>query len=114
MYSNRFLIKTMQMVGATRWFIAKPINARAVINGLIASGIAIALIWCIVLLVETFRPEFKVLQDNKSLILLFLSHYCFGHYYNFSKHTPGCNKIPAYEIGRFILILHFNKYLWLQ
>lgn len=73
MYSNRFLIKTMQMVGATRWFIAKPINIRAIINGLIASGIAIALIWVAVLLVESFRPEFKVLRDNQSLILLFLT-----------------------------------------
>jgi cell division transport system permease protein len=73
MYSNRFLIKTMQMVGATRWFIAKPINIRAVINGLIASGIAIALIWFVVIMVETFRPEFKVLRDNKSLVLLFLT-----------------------------------------
>ena len=32
MYSNRFLIKTMQMVGATRWFIAKPINIKAIIR----------------------------------------------------------------------------------
>ncbi|MEO7765061.1 MAG: permease-like cell division protein FtsX, partial [Ferruginibacter sp.] len=31
MYSNRFLIKTMQMVGATRGFIARPINIRAII-----------------------------------------------------------------------------------
>ena len=73
MYSNRFLIKTMQMVGATRWFIAKPINIRAIINGLIASGIAILLIWIVVILVESFRPEFKVLRDNKSLIILFLT-----------------------------------------
>jgi cell division transport system permease protein len=72
MYSNRFLIKTMQMVGATRWFIAKPITLRAVINGLIASGIAIALIYAAVIIIESFRPEFKVLRDNKSLILLFL------------------------------------------
>ena len=41
MYSNRFIIKTMQMVGATRWFIAKTINQRAIINGLIAAAIAI-------------------------------------------------------------------------
>ncbi len=33
MYSNRFLIKTMQMVGATRWFIAKPFDRRSIING---------------------------------------------------------------------------------
>lgn len=73
MYSNRFLIKTMQMVGATRWFIAKPINIRAIINGLIASGIAIFLIWGSVLLIEAFRPEFRVLRDTKSLFLLFFT-----------------------------------------
>ena len=72
MYSNRFLIKTMQMVGATRWFIAKPINIRAVINGLISALIAIVLIYTAVILIESIRPEFKALRDNKSMILLFL------------------------------------------
>jgi cell division transport system permease protein len=72
MYSNRFLIKTMQMVGATRWFIAKPVNIRAVINGLIASLIAIAAIWGFILVIEGFVPDFKVLHDSGSLILLFL------------------------------------------
>lgn len=71
MYSNRFLIKTMQMVGATRWFIAKPINVRAIINGLIASGIAIAAIWGTVILIEKFIPDFRLLHDNASLALLF-------------------------------------------
>ena len=71
MYSNRFIIKTMQMVGATRWFIAKPINRRAVINGLIASFIAIAAVYGCVLLIEKFRPEFKILHDNKGLLTLF-------------------------------------------
>ena len=72
MYSNRFLIKTMQMVGATRSFIAKPINKRAVINGFIASIIAIVTIWGTVLLIESFLPDFKLLHDNSGLILLFL------------------------------------------
>ena len=72
MYSNRFLIKTMQMVGATRWFIAKPINQRPILNGLIASGIAIAAIWGTVLLIESFLPDFKLLHDNKGLIMLFI------------------------------------------
>jgi cell division transport system permease protein len=71
MYSNRFIIKTMQMVGATRWFIARPINRRAVINGLIASFIAIGAVWGCVLLIEKFRPEFKVLHDNNGLLILF-------------------------------------------
>ena len=71
MYSNRFLIKTMQMVGATRGFIAKPINQRAVINGLIASGIAIVAIWSSVMLIEGILPDFKLLHDNIGLVLLF-------------------------------------------
>lgn len=72
MYSNRFLIKTMQMVGATRGFIAGPINKRAVINGLIASGIAIIAIWSTVLTIEGIFPDFKLLHDNTGLIYLFL------------------------------------------
>ena len=72
MYSNRFLIKTMQMVGATRWFIAKPVNVRAVINGLIASLIAIGAIWGFILLIESLVPDFKVLHDTKSMLMLFL------------------------------------------
>jgi len=72
MYSNRFLIKTMQMVGATRGFIAGPINQRAVINGLLSSGIAIAAIWSSILLIERFIPDFKLLHDNKGMIILFI------------------------------------------
>jgi cell division transport system permease protein len=71
MYSNRFLIKTMQMVGATRWFIARPINRRALINGLVASLIAIAAIWGSVLLIGKMMPV-KLPPDNSSLVLLFL------------------------------------------
>ena len=72
MYSNRFIIKTMQMVGATRWFIAKPINQRAIINGLIAAAIAIVAVWGTVLSVERFIPNFKLLHDTQGLIILFL------------------------------------------
>ena len=71
MYSNRFLIKTMQMVGATRWFIAKPIDIRAIVNGLVASLIAIAAIWGAIIVTESLVPDFKAIHDNKSLVMLF-------------------------------------------
>ncbi len=71
MYSNRFLIKTMQMVGATRGFIAKPINQRAVINGLISAGIAIVAVLASIKLIENFIPDFKLLHDNMGLLILF-------------------------------------------
>jgi cell division transport system permease protein len=45
MYSNRFLIKTMQMVGATQGFIVKPLDTRAIVNGLISALIAIVVLF---------------------------------------------------------------------
>jgi cell division transport system permease protein len=73
MFSNRFLIKTMQMVGATRWFISKPFDKKAIINGLISAILAIAAIGLIIYTVETWwLPEIKVLRDNYLLGLLFL------------------------------------------
>lgn len=71
MYSNRFIIKTMQMVGATRWFIAKPLDIRALINGLIASLVAIGLLVGFIAVTEKFVPYIKVLHDNSSMALLF-------------------------------------------
>ncbi|MDQ6757864.1 MAG: permease-like cell division protein FtsX [Bacteroidota bacterium] len=71
MYSNRFLIKTMQMVGATRGFISKPLNVRAIINGLIAAGVAILLLIGFIAVAEKFVPYFKVLHDNSNMLLLF-------------------------------------------
>ncbi len=71
MFSNRFLIKTMQMVGATRGFIAKPMNIRAVINGLISAGIAIAAIWLIIVWAESYIPDMKALRDPKLYLILF-------------------------------------------
>jgi cell division transport system permease protein len=72
MYSNRFIIKTMQMVGATRNFIARPLNIRAIINGLIAAGVAIVLMVGFIAIAEKFVPYFKVLHDTSNMLLLFL------------------------------------------
>jgi len=72
MFSNRFLIKTMQMVGATRWFIAKPMNTRAIINGAISGVIAIIAVFVLILVAEKYIPEVKILHDNTTLTLLFV------------------------------------------
>jgi cell division transport system permease protein len=78
MFSNRFLIKTMQMVGATRWFIAKPFNIRGVINGIISAVIAIAGILVLKIVAEGWLPELKVLASTKWLIILCLSILALG------------------------------------
>jgi len=78
MYSNRFLIKTMQMVGATRSFIARPLNIRAIINGLIAAGVAIVLLLGFVAIAEKFVPYFEILHDNSTMFLLFAAMIVLG------------------------------------
>src|SRR6476620_9726730 len=70
MFSNRFLIKTMQMVGATRWFIAKPLNIRAIINGAVSAAIAMLVLYLAVLGAESFFDGFKKLHDTNMMILL--------------------------------------------
>ncbi len=78
MFSNRFIIKTMQMVGATRWFIAKPMDIRALINGLISGLIAVAGILAIILLTERWIPEIRALRDYTLLGSLFFAMILLG------------------------------------
>jgi cell division transport system permease protein len=72
MFSNRFLIKTMQMVGATRWFIARPMDVRALLNGALSGLLAVAGIVAVIFLAETRLPELRALRDYPLLLLLFL------------------------------------------
>jgi cell division transport system permease protein len=73
MFSNRFLIKTMQMVGATRWFISKPFDAKAVVNGFVSALIAIGVLLLFIFAVEQWLPEIKALRDYTLLGLLFMA-----------------------------------------
>jgi cell division transport system permease protein len=71
MFSNRFLIKTMQMVGATRGFIARPMGLRAILNGFISSIIAIVLLLVLIQWAERQFPQLSSIRDTKLTLLLF-------------------------------------------
>lgn len=71
MFSNRFLIKTMQMVGATRGFIGKPMSLRAVINGVISAVIAIAILFALIAWAENQFPQLKVIRNTQLTLILF-------------------------------------------
>jgi cell division transport system permease protein len=78
MFSNRFLIKTMQMVGATRWFIAKPMDVRALINGALSGLIAIGLMILVIFLAEKFLPPMQALRDYTLLGGMFATIFVLG------------------------------------
>ena len=70
-YSNRFIIKTMQMVGATKSFIRKPFIWRSIKLGLIGSILAVlALIGTLIYLNNSY-PNLGIL-DNQLMIGLVL------------------------------------------
>jgi cell division transport system permease protein len=68
-YSRRFIIRSMQLVGATQGFIRKPFVIRSVVHGLISALIAILLLTGTLVIAQRQMPELKELQDN----ILFLS-----------------------------------------
>jgi cell division transport system permease protein len=70
-YSNRFIIKTMQMVGATKSFIRKPFVMRSVKLGMIGATLAIIALIGVLIYLETNFPDLGILE-NKALIAIVL------------------------------------------
>lgn len=62
-YSNRFIIKTMQMVGATKSFIRKPFIWRSIRLGIIGAVLAIIAIYGLLLYVDENLPSLRVLSE---------------------------------------------------
>ncbi len=68
-YSRRFIIRTMQLVGATRSFIRKPFIIQSAFHGFLAALIAMTLLMILLYLVER---EFFVMFTVESAMLLVL------------------------------------------
>jgi len=63
MFSNRFIIKTMQMVGATQSFITRPFDVRALLNGLTSGVIAVLGLWVVMSFAKAQLPVLSLLND---------------------------------------------------
>jgi cell division transport system permease protein len=73
-YSHRFIIKTMQMVGATKSFIRKPFVLRSIKLGMIGAGLAIIALIGVLVYLQTNFPSLGILDDKLlvALVLLFV------------------------------------------
>lgn len=69
-YSKRFLIRTMQLVGATRSFIRKPFLLRSIYHGVLAALIAMVMLLGLLYLVETEIFMMFSFESTKLLTLL--------------------------------------------
>jgi len=70
-YSKRFIIKTMLLVGATQGFIRRPFVLKGIKHGIYASFISILMLIGVLYFAQTQMPELKELQDEKMLSTLF-------------------------------------------
>jgi cell division transport system permease protein len=69
-YSRRFVIRTMQLVGATRSFVRKPFLLQSIMQGLLSSLLAMTLIMGVLYLIE--KEFFKIFAFETPQLLILL------------------------------------------
>ena len=72
LFSQRFLIRSMQLVGATRGFIRKPFLIRAFGFGVAAGMLASAILFGLLEYTKGNIEGFAMLQNTEMMVLLFL------------------------------------------
>jgi len=77
-YSKRFIIKTMQMVGATKKFIRRPFVWKSVRLGMIGAIVALMGVAIVLFYLNKAFPELALLHDEILLIGLFLGVFGIG------------------------------------
>ena len=68
-YADRFLIRTQELVGATRFFISKPYVIQAVVQGVSGGIVAIGLLTAFILLVQSKTGGFL---NTQNLLLVYV------------------------------------------
>lgn len=64
LYSDRFIIKNMELVGASWRFITRPYIQRGMVNGFLSAVIAIGIMAIIWFFVQKEAPELNLLLEN--------------------------------------------------
>lgn len=77
-YSKRFTIKTMQMVGATKHFIRKPFIWRSIKLGIIGAILALIELSIVIYYIDNNFPELNLVQNQIELVGLFAGVFIIG------------------------------------
>lgn len=71
LFSQRFLIRSMQLVGATRAFIRKPFLMRSWAFGMLAGAFASVILFGLISYTQTAIEGFALLQNQELMLILF-------------------------------------------
>jgi len=77
-YSKRFIIKTMQMVGATKSFIRRPFISKSVQLGIIGAIVAMIGMGIVLYNLDKTFPELEFLRNPVLIISLFVGIFLIG------------------------------------
>lgn len=77
-YSKRFIIKTMQMVGATKLFIRKPFLWTNIKLGMLGAFLAILALGGVLYYMNENFPEFGLMNDPMILVVLLVGVFVLG------------------------------------
>ena len=82
-YSKRFIIRSMQLVGATEGFIRKPLVLRSIFHGLVSAFISLLMLMILVYFSVEEIPELLELSDPVRLIILVAGLFILGVFITF-------------------------------
>ena len=71
-YSKRFIIRSMQLVGATKEFISKPFIFKGILQGLISAVIALGLLTGILFSLREQLPEWEQMLEPDRIVILYV------------------------------------------
>ena len=77
-YAKRFVVRSMQLVGATEGFIIKPFMKSFVIQGFIGAVLALILLSIFLFKLMHEVPELAVLTNISSIALIYISVIALG------------------------------------
>lgn len=77
-YAKRFIVRSMQLVGATREFIMKPFMKTFIIQGVIGSVIALGLLTVFIVTMMKKVPELEILTNFGGIVTIYLSTLLLG------------------------------------
>jgi len=78
LYSQRFIIKSMQLVGATGWFIKKPYLWKSLLQGFLSALVAAGLLFALLQVADAQLPDLKNLRNEQHTVFILLGMLIIG------------------------------------
>jgi cell division transport system permease protein len=101
-HSKRFIIRTMQLVGATNGFIRRPFLWKSLIQSLIAASLSITMIIGLGYFIQTQTDDIVNLVDHNIMVILFAGLVVLGLIMNFL--------FSFFAVTKYLRMTHDNFY----